>query len=340
MAKKSFREAINETLLQEMRRDPTVIVMGEDIAGGAGSPGEDDAWGGVLGVTKGLVAEFGRERVLDTPLTESAYVGAAAGAAATGLRPVAELMFVDFMGVCFDQIFNQAAKFRYMLGGEPTVPLVIRGPQGSGVRLAAQHSQSLEAWFAHVPGLVVIAPSTPYDAKGLMTAAIRNDNPVIFLEHKLLYLGQDAPVPEESYEIEIGKADVKREGTDVTVVATAVMVERALAAADKLAADGISVEVVDPRTLRPLDVPTIVESVKKTNRCVVVHEAWKTGGIGGEIAARIMEEAFDWLDAPVARVCGRDVPMPYNDKLERAVVPIQDDIMAAVREVLYRPLPA
>ncbi|MGI9384099.1 MAG: alpha-ketoacid dehydrogenase subunit alpha/beta [Methyloligellaceae bacterium] len=328
--KLTFAEAINEALTHEMTRDERVFVVGEDIG----------KIGGLFKVTKDLLDRFGPLRVLDTPISENGFAAAAVGAAIAGQRPVMELQFFDFVTHTMDQIVNQAAKFRYMLGGAPTVPLVIRGPQGSGVRLAAQHSQSLEAWFAHVPGLIVIAPSTPYDAKGLMTAAIRNDNPVIFLEHKLLYLGQDAAVPEESYEIEIGKADVKREGSDVTVVATSVMVERALSAAEKLGPDGISVEVVDPRTLRPLDVPTIVESVKKTNRCVVVHEAWKTGGIGGEIAARIMEEAFDWLDAPVARVCGRDVPMPYNDKLERAVVPTQDDIITAVREILYRPLPA
>ncbi|MGH6814894.1 MAG: alpha-ketoacid dehydrogenase subunit alpha/beta [Hyphomicrobiaceae bacterium] len=324
--KLTYAQALNEALAQEMERDARVFVIGEDIG----------RIGGLFQVTKGLQDRFGALRVLDTPISENGFAAAAVGAAICGQRPVVELQFFDFVTHIMDQIVNQAAKFRYMLGGKPTVPIVFRGPQGSGLRLAAQHSQSLEAWFAHVPGLIVLAPATPYDAKGLLTAAIRNDNPVVFLEHKLLYLGHEAPVPEVPYEIPIGKADVKRAGTDVTVVATLIMVERALAAADRLAQEGISLEVVDLRTLRPLDMDTIAASVRKTNRCVVVHEAWKTGGIGGEIAARIMEEAFDWLDAPVMRVCGQDVPMPYNDVLERSVVPSQDDIAAAVKAVLYR----
>jgi len=235
-----------------------------------------------------------------------------------------------------DMIVNQAAKLRYMLGGSPTVPVVFRGPQGGGIRLAAQHSQSLEAWFAHVPGLVVLAPSTPYDAKGLLISAIRDDNPVMFLEHKLLYLGKTAAVPRQPYQIPIGRADVKREGRDVTVIATQAMVERALSAAETLAPEDISVEVIDPRTLRPLDMECFLRSVRKTHRCVVVHEAWRTGGLGGEIAAQINELAFDWLDSPVARIGAMEVPMPYNDRLERAVIPSQATIVEAIRKVCYR----
>jgi len=255
------------------------------------------------------------------------------GAAVSGLRPIVELQIFDFVAMTMDQIVNQAAKFRYMLGGTPTVPLVIRGPQGGGIRLAAQHSQSLEAWFIHVPGLVVVAPSTPADAKGLLTSAIRDDNPVIFLEHKVLY-AQKGPVPEASYAIPLGKADVKRAGTDVTVIATQVMVQRALAAAEELARDGISVEVIDPRTLAPLDEATILSSVEKTGRLVVVHEAVKRGGFGAEVAALVSEKALDWLDAPIVRVGARHVPMPYNDALERATIPTQEDIAAAVRSLV------
>ncbi len=255
------------------------------------------------------------------------------GAAVSGLRPIVELQIFDFVAMTMDQIVNQAAKFRYMLGGTPTVPLVIRGPQGGGIRLAAQHSQSLEAWFIHVPGLVVVAPSTPADAKGLLTSAIRDDNPVIFLEHKVLY-ALKGPVPEAPYAIPLGKADVKRAGTDVTVIATQVMVQRALAAAEELARDGISVEVIDPRTLAPLDEATILSSVEKTGRLVVVHEAVKRGGFGAEVAALVSEKALDWLDAPIVRVGARHVPMPYNDALERATIPTQEDIAAAVRSLV------
>jgi len=255
------------------------------------------------------------------------------GAAVSGLRPIVELQIFDFVAMTMDQIVNQAAKFRYMLGGTPTVPLVIRGPQGGGIRLAAQHSQSLEAWFIHVPGLVVVAPSTAADAKGLLTSAIRDDNPVIFLEHKVLY-ALKGPVPEAPYAIPLGKADVKRAGTDVTVIATQVMVQRALAAAEELARDGISVEVIDPRTLAPLDEATILSSVEKTGRLVVAHEAVKRGGFGAEVAALVSEKALDWLDAPIVRVGARHVPMPYNDALERATIPTQEDIAAAVRSLV------
>ena len=322
----TYTQALTEAMAQEMERDPSVFVIGEDVG----------RIGGIFGTTRGLHERFGGDRVIDAPISEMGIAGAAVGAAISGKRPVVEIQIFDFVTLMMDMIVNQAAKFRFMLGGKPSVPVVFRGPQGGGVRLAAQHSQSLEAWFAHVPGLIVLAPSTPYDAKGLMTAAIRCNDPVVFLEHKMLYLGKDAPVPEAPYAIEIGKADIKREGSDVTVIATMAMVERALAAAEALARDGIAVEVIDPRTLRPLDTKTIIASVKKTNRCVVVHEAWRTGGLGAEISAIIMEEAFDWLDAPVARVAAPDVPMPYNDRLERAVIPSVAAIAEAIKAVCYR----
>ena len=320
----SFVDALNEGLSQEMLRDSNVFVMGEDVAD----------TGGIFGVTKGLAERFGPERVRDTPISEATFVGCGIGAAIAGLRPVVELQIFDFVALTMDMLVNQAAKFRFMLGGRPTVPLVVRGPQGGGIRLAAQHSQSLEAWFTHVPGLVVVAPSSPYDAKGLLVSAIRDDNPVIFLEQKLLYLGQPGPVPEELYAIPIGKADVKREGTDVTVVATAAMVPRALLAATQLERDGVSVEVLDPRTLRPLDTETILESVRKTNRLLIVHEACTQGGFGAEVSAMVVEKAFDYLDAPIARLGAPDTPMPYNDELERATIPSQEKIFAAIQSLL------
>jgi 2-oxoisovalerate dehydrogenase E1 component len=319
----SYPEALGEAMAQEMARDPKVFMMGEDIA----------KMGGVFGVTRGLAKTFG-SRVMDTPISEQAIAGAGVGAALSGYRPIIEIQIFDFVTLMMDMIVNQAAKLRFMLGGKVKVPVVFRGPQGGGVRLAAQHSQSLEAWFAHVPGLVVLAPSNPYDAKGLMAAAIRDDNPCIFLETKTLYLGKPAPVPEESYVIPIGVADIKREGSHVTVIATLAMVDRALQSADELAKEGISVEVLDPRTLRPLDMDTIIASVKKTSRCLVVHEAWRTGGLGAEIAAEINERAFDWLDAPVTRLGARDVPMPFNATLERAVIPSTKDIIAAVKALM------
>jgi 2-oxoisovalerate dehydrogenase E1 component len=320
----TISQALNEALHQEMASDPTVFVMGEDV-------GET---GGLFQVSKGLIQKFGRERVRDTPISEATFCGAGVGAAIAGMRPVVEVQIFDFVTQMMDMIVNQAAKFRFMLGGAPNVPVVIRGPQGGGIRLAAQHSQSLEAWFTHIPGLVVIAPSTPYDAKGLLIAAIRDNNPVIFLEHKMLYHGPAAAVPGEPYAIPIGKADVKRKGSDVTVVATLLMVSRALAAASALERDGISVEVIDPRTLRPLDEETILASVRKTGRLVVVHEAVKTGGFGAEVAAMVMERAFDWLDAPVSRIGAPDVPMPFNPDLEQAVIPSQQVIEDAIRAIL------
>lgn len=322
----SYVEAIREAIDQEMARDQSVFVIGEDIG----------KIGGIFACTRGLIDKYGPERLRDTPISENGISTFAVGAAATGMRPIVEIQIFDFVTLMMDSIVNQAAKFRYMLGGVPKMPIVFRGPQGGGIRLAAQHSQSLEAWFCHVPGLVVMAPSTPYDAKGLLTAAIRDDNPVVFLEHKLLYVQSKGPVPASPYAIPIGKADIKRVGSDVTVVATMAMVAPALAAARELAREGIEVEVIDPRTLRPLDTETILESVRKTHRLVVVHEGWTKWGFGAEVAATVMEEAFDWLDAPVTRIGMRDVPMPYNDTLERSVIPTQADIAAACRAVLYR----
>ena len=326
----TYAAALNEALSQEMARDERVFVMGEDVG----------RIGGIFRVTDGLQQAYGADRVRDTPISEAAIAGAGVGAAIAGQRPVIEIQIFDFVTHMMDMIVNQAAKFRFMLGGRPRVPIVFRGPQGGGVRLAAQHSQSLEGLFTQIPGLTVIAPATPFDAKGLLAAAIRDDNPVIFLEHKLLYLGQTAPVPEEPYAIEIGKADVKRQGTDVTVVATLLMVERALSAANLLEREGISVEVIDPRTLVPLDEETILASVRKTNRLVVAHEAAKRGGFGAEVAALVTEKAFDYLDAPVVRVAGPNLPMPYNERLERDCMPDQRDIAEAIRSVCYRGEPA
>ncbi|MEP3816241.1 MAG: dehydrogenase E1 component subunit alpha/beta [Nitratireductor sp.] len=321
-----YVDAIREAMHQSMERDDSVIVMGEDVG----------KIGGLFRCTMGLQDAFGPARVRDTPISENAIMNAAVGAALTGLRPIVEVQFFDFVTHMMDAIVNQAAKLRFMLGGETKVPFVIRGPQGGGIRLAAQHSQSLETWFSHVPGLTVITPSNPYDAKGLLAAAIADDNPVVFIEHKLLYQQSMGEVPEEYFTLPIGKADIKREGCDVTIVATMAMVSQALSAARALARDGIEAEVIDPRTLRPLDMDTIIASVRKTNRCVVVHEGWRSYGSGAEIAARIMEDAFDHLDAPVARIGMDEVPMPYNAELERALIPNAARIAEAAREVCYR----
>jgi len=323
MRKLTMRAAINEALRQEMRRDSNVYVIGEDVG----------VFGGCFGVTAGLIDEFGSKRVIDTPITESAIVGNALGAAATGLRPVAEIMFMDFVGVTMDQIYNQAAKMRYMFGGKAKIPMVIRTACGAGGSAAAQHSQSLEAWFMHVPGLKVVAPSTAYDAKGLLISAIRDDNPVIFVEHKFIY-DVEGEVPEEIYTVPLGKADVKREGSDVTVVATMAMVHRALEAAEELSKEGISVEVIDPRTLQPLDNETIINSIKKTHKVVIVHEAVKFAGPGAEIAAMIAEEAFDYLDAPIKRVAAPFTPVPFSPVLEQEYIPSKKKIIAAVREAV------
>ena len=321
----SYRDALKEALREEMLRDPTVFLIGEDIG---------RYWGGAFKVTKGLAEEFGEERVRDTPISESAIIGVSVGAAMTGMRPVAEIMFGDLTTLAMDQIANQAAKIRYMFGGQAKVPLVIRTPFGGRVNIAAHHSQCLETWFMHVPGLQVAVPSTPYDAKGLLKTAIRNDNPVIFCEHKLLYpiVG---PVPEEDYTVPFGVADLKREGTDVTIIATLYMVHKSLNAAEALQKEGINVEVVDPRTLVPLDKETILNSVKKTGRVVIVTEDCKTAGVSAEIAAIIAEEALDYLDAPIKRVTTPDVPIPFSPPLEQYVIPDEKRIVKAVKEVVY-----
>jgi acetoin:2,6-dichlorophenolindophenol oxidoreductase subunit beta len=325
----SYREAINEALAQEMARDPSVVVMGEDNAGGAGSPGEEDAWGGVLGVTKGLYHQF-PGRVLDTPISESAFIGAAVGAATRGLRPVAELMFIDFMGVCFDQIFNQAAKFRYMFGGKAVTPVVVRTMYGAGLRAAAQHSQALYPIFTHIPGLKVAVPSSPYEAKGLLIQSIRDDDPVIFCEHKAMY-DTTGEVPEESYTIPFGEANLAREGGDVTIVAIGRMVSVAMEAADELAGSGIEAEVIDPRTTSPLDTETILESVESTGRLVVVDEATPRCNLATDISATVAQEAFGSLQAPIQMVTAPHTPVPFSDALEDAYMPDAQKVVNAAK---------
>src|SRR3954452_23171010 len=325
----TYREAINEAIAQEMARDERVIVMGEDNAGGAGAPGEDDAWGGVLGVTKGLYGPS-PGRVPDTPISESAFVGAAVGAATGGLRPVVELMFIDFLGVCFDQIYNQDAKFRYMFGGKAVTPVVIRTMWGAGLRAAAQHSQSLLPWVTHVPGLKVAAPSNPYDAKGLLIQAIRDDDPVIFAEHKMLY-DVAGEVPEESYAIPFGEANVAREGGDVTIVAFGRMVNVASQAAEELAGSGIEAESFDPRTTSPLDLDTILESVENTGRLVVVDESNPRCSLASDIGASVAQEAFGSLRAPIQMVTGPHTPVPFTDSLEDLFIPDAARIAGAVK---------
>lgn len=323
MSKKFYKDVLREALIEEMERDPNVFLLGEDI----------EVYGGAFRVTEKLNEIFGPERVRDTPISEQAITGIAIGAAIAGKRPVAEMMYMDWMGLTLDQFVNQASLLHYVYDGQVTVPMVMRTQGGARASASAQHSKSLEAWFCHIPGLIVISPSTPYDAKGLLKAAIRDDNPILFIEHKLLY-GTRGEVPDEEYVLPIGKADIKREGTDCTVIATSAMVLEALDAAEALAEEGISVEVVDPRTLVPLDKETIRESVDKTNRAVIVHEAWKTGGFGGEIAAVIAEEMFDSLDAPIVRLGAKDVPIPFSPGLEPLTVPNKDDIIAAVKKTL------
>jgi pyruvate/2-oxoglutarate/acetoin dehydrogenase E1 component len=319
----TFGQALNEALREELLRDPSVVLLGEDIG----------LHGGAQGVTRGLFKEFGAQRVRNTPLAEASIAGAAVGAALTGMRPVAEIMYSDFMTIAMDQIVNQAAKYHFMTAGRTTVPMVLRTPVGAGRGNAAQHSQSVEAWFMHVPGLYVVMPSTPYDAKGLLKTSIRDDNPVMFFENRLLY-STKGHVPEGEYTIPFGVADVKRPGKDVTIVATSRMVLQSLEAAEKLAAEGISCEVIDPRTLVPLDEDTICGSVKRTGKLVIVHEAVKRGGVGAEIAAIVMEKVFDYLDAPIKRVAGLNTPVPYNKDLEARWLPNDTDIIAAVREVM------
>jgi pyruvate dehydrogenase E1 component beta subunit len=332
MARKiTYQQAINEALDQEMSRDQSVIVMGEDNAGGAGAPGEEDSWGGVLGVTKGLFHKH-PGRVLDTPISESGFIGAAVGAACNGMRPVAELMFVDFMGVCFDQIFNQAAKFKYMFGGKAQTPVVIRTMYGAGFRAAAQHSQCLYNLFTHIPGLKVVVPSSPYDAKGLLIQSIRDNDPVIFMEHKVLYT-MEGDVPEESYAIPFGEANVLREGDDVTIVAFGRMVHFAMDAAASLQKQGIHCEVIDPRTTSPLDEDTILESVENTGRLVVVDESNPRCSMASDIAGLVAQKAFGALKAPIEQVTAPHVPVPFSDALEDIYVPGAAQIEAAVRKV-------
>lgn len=325
MRETTYRDALNEALREEMLRDKTVFLLGEDIG---------RYWQGAFRVTKGLAEEFGDERVRDTPISESAIIGVAIGAAITGMRPVAEVMFGDLSALAMDQIANQAAKLRYMFGGQTKVPVVIRTPFGAGVNIASHHSQSLEAWFMHTSGLKVAMPSTPYDAKGLLKTAIRDDNPVMFFEHKLLY-PIEGLVPEEEYTVPFGVADVRREGEDVTIVATLYMVHKALAAAEELDEQGIKAEVVDPRTIVPLDKKAIINSVKKTGRLVVVSEDCKTAGVSAEIAALVAEEALDYLDAPIKRVAEPDTPIPFSPPLEQFVIPNEKSIIKAVKEIIY-----
>lgn len=323
MATMTFAQALNNAHKLEMQRDPNIYVAGEDVG----------VYGGIFGVTGGLLDQFGDKRVRDTPITESAIIGTAVGAAAAGLRPVIELMFVDFIGVALDQLYNQAAKMKYMFGGKAKLPITLRTTCGAGMGAAAQHSQCLEAWFMHIPGLKVVMPSTPYDAKGLLISAIRDDNPVVFLEHKMLY-GTQGEVPEESYAIPLGKADIKREGKDITVVATSMMVGRALSAAEKLAGNGISLEVVDPRTLSPLDEQTILNSVKKTHRLLIVHEEVKFAGSGAEVAAMVAEKAFDYLDAPIVRIGAPFTPVPFSPPLEQEFIPSEEKIIQAAKKMM------
>ena len=325
MVEMTFVEALRTTLEEEMRRDPSLMLIGEDIG----------KYGGIFGATKGLLQEFGPLRVRNTPISESAIIGAALGAAMTGIRTVAELMYVDFTTCAMDQIVNQVAKMHYMSGGKLRIPLVIRTHGGGGRGNAAQHSQNLEAWFLHVPGLKIVMPSTPADAKGLLATAIRDDNPVLFIEHKLLY-STKGQVPEGEHLIPLGQADVKRVGTDVTIVTISHMVLKALRAAERLAADGIEAEVIDLRTLAPLDLETVLRSVRKTNRVVIAHEACRRGGFGGELAAQIQEEAFDVLDAPILRVGALDVPIPYSKPMEEYVIPDEARIAGVVKRLLVR----
>jgi pyruvate dehydrogenase E1 component subunit beta len=325
MATLTMREALNQAMKEEMTRDQTVFILGEEVG----------AYQGAYKVTQGLLAQFGEWRVRDTPIAEEAIAGIAVGAAFIGFRPIAEMMTFNFSLLALDQIVNHAAKYRYMSGGQIRCPMVMRGPSGAAAQVAAQHSQAFESWYAHVPGLVVVMPSTPKDAKGLLKSSIRDDNPVIFMENEVLY-NLKGEVPDEEYHIPLGLADIKRPGQDVTLVAWSRSCITSLAAAEVLAKDGIDVEIVDPRTLRPLDEDLIFGSVRKTNRCVVVEEGWRYAGFGAEISDRVQRECFDDLDAPVVRVTAEDVPMPYAKTLEKAYVPQPEKIVDAVHKVLYR----
>ncbi len=321
----TMREALNAAMKEEMRRDPSVFLLGEEVA----------EYQGAYKITQGLFQEFGEWRVRDTPIAEEVIAGVAVGAAFVGMRPIAEMMTFNFSLLALDQIVNHAAKYRYMSGGQIRCPMVMRGPSGAAAQVAAQHSQAFESWFAHIPGLVVVMPSTPMDAKGLLKSAIRDDNPVIFMENEVLY-NLKGEVPEEEYTIPLGLGDVKRTGNDVTIVGWSRSTQLALQAAELLAKDGIEAEVVDPRTLRPLDEDVIFDSVRKTNRCVVVEEGWRYAGFGAEIADRVQRECFDDLDAPVIRVTAADVPMPYSKMLEKAFLPQPERVVEAVQQALYR----
>jgi pyruvate dehydrogenase E1 component beta subunit len=321
----TMRDALNAAMREEMRRDPSVFLLGEEV-------GE---YQGAYKITQGLLQEFGEWRVRDTPIAEEAIAGVAVGAAFVGMRPIAEMMTFNFSLLALDQIVNHAAKYRYMSGGQIRCPMVMRGPSGAAAQVAAQHSQAFESWFAHLPGLVVVMPSTPKDAKGLLKSAIRDDNPVIFMENEVLY-NLKGEVPDEEFTIPLGQADVKRAGKDVTIVGWSRSTQYAVQAAELLAKDGVEAEVVDPRTLRPLDEDAIFDSVRKTNRCVVVEEGWRYAGFGAEIADRVQRECFDDLDAPVIRVTAADVPMPYSKILEKAFLPQPERVAEAVRQVLYR----
>jgi acetoin:2,6-dichlorophenolindophenol oxidoreductase subunit beta len=336
MSRISYRQAITQALAQEMRRDPNIILLGIDVGGGQGSTGAIGEVGGVLGVTRGLYAEFGPSRVIDTPISESAIIGAASGAAVTGMRPVAELMFVDFVGVCFDQIYNQAAKFRYMFGGKVATPMVVRTMSGAGFRAGAQHSQTLAPLFTMVPGLKVVMPSSPYDAKGLLIQAIRDDDPVVFLESKVLY-DTEGEVPEEAYRIPFGEANVVHEGVDVTLVAFGAMVPRALAAAELLSKSGLSGEVIDPRTPSPLDADTILKSVEKTGRLVVIDESPPRCSLAADVAALVADQGFAFLKGPIRTVTCPHTPVPFAPVLEDAYVPSASRIEEVARALVGTP---
>jgi len=333
MSIKTIREVIGETLSAEMRRDSDVLLMGEDVAGGAGCSGEDDAFGGAFGFYKGMVGEFGRGRVIDTPISESAFIGAAGGAAATGMRPVVDLMFVDFVGVCFDQIFNQMAKFRYMFGGKSDTPVVILAMVGAGLRAGAQHSQMLHPMLTAIPGLKVVMPSNAYDTKGLLTTAIRDNDPVVFLQHKLLF-ESSCEVPDEDYEIPFGQASFTRQGNDVTIVALSSMVHKANAVADKLATQGIAADVIDPRTTSPLDEEAILESVEMSGRLVIVDEANERCSMAADISSLVADRGFSSLRAGIKKVTAPHTPVPFAPLLEDLYIPDEADIEAAVMSVL------
>ena len=335
MTIKSFRDSINEAIRLEMRKDENVILMGEDVAGGAGTKGEQDAWGGPLGVTKGLLAEFGRNRIIDTPITETAMLGMASGAALTGLRPIAELMFIDFMGVCFDQILNQTAKFRYMFGGKAITPITIRSMYGGGLRAASQHSQCLYPIFTHVPGLKVVIPSCPYDAKGLLIQSIRDNDPVIFLEHKNMYdITQD--VPDESYTVPFGEANFTREGKDITFIGMGATVSLCNNVSDKLKKDNISSTVLDLRTLSPLDEDSILEASEETGRIVIVDESSPRCNIATDISALICQKSFSYLKGPIKMVSPPHTPVPFSATLEDLYLPSEDNILKAAKELLNK----